>query len=82
MQRGRLGGMLLAGAVEPQIESQVSLPVPLFQFVPRSDPAGCADVCALPAVAAKRRGPAILARYRPVLWNRADVVEPVWTSIR
>ena len=74
--------VLIADANEPQIESQTSLPFPLFQLIARGDPAGGDDVREIPPFAAQRRGPAVRARHRHLPRDSADVVEQVWADVR
>lgn len=46
--------------------SETSQSVPLLQLLSRGDPARDHDVCAVPALAAERRGPSLRARHRPL----------------
>ena len=48
----------------------------------RGDPPGGADVRALPAVAAQRRGPAARARHRHLPRDGAQLVDPFRADVR
>jgi len=56
------GPGLITVTDEPEIEGAIGQPVSLSQLFARGDPAGSADLCAVSAVAAKRRGSAVRAR--------------------
>jgi hypothetical protein len=58
-QCGSRQAVLLANENQPQIESQTSLPFPLFQLVARGDPPCGHDVRSLSAEPAERRSAAL-----------------------
>src|ERR1039458_8417554 len=57
-------------------------PFPIFQQFARDNSPGGNDVREVPAVAARRRGPAVRARDRHQPRDSPVLVEPVWPDVR